>query len=367
MKLIHCADLHLDSNMNSYLSDVKAKERKNELLEAFGKMVQYALDNEVYGIIIAGDLFDKKNISATARNAVMNAILNNENLHFYYLRGNHDTSGFWGDLEELPNNLHIFENEWTNYVLSEKSGRRVVITGAEFDGQNTSLLHTNLTLKAEDYNIVVLHGQESENSKKGAEIINLREFKNRFVDYLALGHIHSYKEAELDARGVYCYSGCILGRGFDECGEHGFVLINIDEDDYNATREFVPVVGRNLYELEVDITGLKDSVEISACIKTAIENCCYSKDSLVKIILIGDVDVECDINMDYLNKKIEDEFYYTRIKDKTGINIDFEMFIHDESLKGEFVRRVREEDSLSEEDKAKVIRYGILALRGEEL
>jgi hypothetical protein len=87
----------------------------------------------------------------------------------------------------------------------------------------------------------------------------------------------------------------------------------------------------------------------------------------VKIILTGDVDVECDINMDYLAKKVEDEFYYTRIKDKTGVKIDFEMFVHDESLKGEFVRRVKEEDSLTEEEKAKVIKYGILALRGEEI
>ena len=367
MKLIHCADLHLDSNMNTYLSDAKAKERKNELLEAFGKMIQYALDNDVYGIIIAGDLFDKKNISATARNAVMNAILNNENLQFYYLRGNHDVTGFWGDLEELPDNLHIFGTEWTGYVLMESNERRVMLTGAEFDGQNTAKLHTELSLKAEDYNIVVLHGQESENSKKGAEIINLRELKNRFIDYLALGHIHSYKEAELDARGVYCYSGCLSGRGFDECGEHGFVLINIDDNDFSAIREFVTISGRNLYELEVDVTGLKNSVEIAGRIKEIIENCCYSNESLVKIILTGDVDVECDINMDYLNKKIEDEFYYTRIKDKTGIKIDFEAFVHDESLKGEFVRRVKEEYTLTEEEKAKVIRYGILALRGEEL
>ena len=53
-------------------------------------------------------------------------------------------------------------------------------------------------------------------------------YKN--IDYLALGHIHKYKQAELDQRGVYCYSGCLEGRGFDECGEKGFVLLDIDEE-----------------------------------------------------------------------------------------------------------------------------------------
>lgn len=367
MKLIHCADLHLDSNMNSYLSDTKAKERKSELLETFRRMVEYALANDVAGIIIAGDLFDKKNISATARNAVMHEIVNNPELDFYYLRGNHDESGFWGDLEVLPENLHIFGKEWTGYDLYEKEGRKITLHGVELSKDNSGEIYSGLILNASDYNIVVLHGQESENTKKGAEIINLRELKNRAIDYLALGHIHSYKEAELDARGVYCYSGCLEGRGFDECGEHGFVLLNIDEENLTGTRKFVPFAGRNLYELEVDITGCKDSMEISDKINEAIKACCYGGNNLVKIILTGSVDVECDVNTELLTARFQDEFYYTRIKNASVYNIDYEMFANDQSLKGEFVRRVQAEDTLTKEEKAQVIRYGILALRGEEI
>ena len=35
MKLIHCADLHLDSDMTSNLTKEKAKERRTELLVTF--------------------------------------------------------------------------------------------------------------------------------------------------------------------------------------------------------------------------------------------------------------------------------------------------------------------------------------------
>lgn len=367
MKLIHCADLHLDSNLNSFLNEEKAKERRNELLETFFGMVEYALNNDVTGIIIAGDLFDKKNISATARNAVMNRIVNNPELDFYYLRGNHDESGFWGDLEVLPENLHIFGKEWTSYTLFEKNGRRITINGVELSKENSGEIYSGLILNAADYNIVVLHGQESENVKKGAQIINLRELKNRSIDYLALGHIHSYKEAALDGRGVYCYAGCLEGRGFDECGEHGFVVLDIDEESFTGVREFVSSGGRNLFELEVDITGCKDSMDISERINTVIEACCYGKNNLVKIILTGAVDVECEVNLDFLSKHFADEFYYTRIKNDSSYSIDYENFSKDCSLKGEFVRRVMAEDSLNEDEKAQVIRYGILALRGEEI
>ena len=55
LKIIHCADLHLDSKMETNLDKEKAKERKNEILITFEKMVQYAKENDVKVIIIAGD------------------------------------------------------------------------------------------------------------------------------------------------------------------------------------------------------------------------------------------------------------------------------------------------------------------------
>ena len=64
MKLIHCADLHLDSKMNTNLEGLQLKERKGELLNSFVRMVDYADKNRVSAILIAGDLFDKKNIWA---------------------------------------------------------------------------------------------------------------------------------------------------------------------------------------------------------------------------------------------------------------------------------------------------------------
>ena len=68
MKIIHCADLHLDSKMTSNLSKEQAKERKMEILRTYSRMIEYAKNNDVKAIIIAGDLFDTRNVSATARN-----------------------------------------------------------------------------------------------------------------------------------------------------------------------------------------------------------------------------------------------------------------------------------------------------------
>lgn len=60
MKIIHCADIHLDSKMSANLTKEKARERKTELLTTFQNMVTYGAEQGVAAIIIAGDLFDTK-------------------------------------------------------------------------------------------------------------------------------------------------------------------------------------------------------------------------------------------------------------------------------------------------------------------
>ena len=81
------------------------------------------------------------------------------------------------------------------------------------------MLEASLALDQAKCNIVMLHGQEVETKgKTDAEIIPIRAYRNRGIDYLALGHIHQPKIAQLDARGQYSYSGCPEGRGFDEIG-----------------------------------------------------------------------------------------------------------------------------------------------------
>ncbi|MCM1083087.1 MAG: hypothetical protein NC393_05185 [Clostridium sp.] len=43
MKIIHCADLHLDSKLNANLDGAKKRERKAELLGTFTRLIDYAV------------------------------------------------------------------------------------------------------------------------------------------------------------------------------------------------------------------------------------------------------------------------------------------------------------------------------------
>ena len=364
MKIIHCADIHLDSRMSANLTGEKAKERRTELLTTFRKMVEYGADHEVDAILIAGDLFDTKNVSATARNVVKDLILGHSDMEFYYLQGNHDEGSFAGGLSQIPENLHLFDSRWTEYRL----GKKVCITGVELNPENSGSIYHALSLDADLVNIVVLHGQESEYSAKDkAETIHLTALKNKGIDYLALGHIHSYKKERLDGRGVYCYPGCLEGRGFDECGEHGFVELTVDEAAGTVESRFVPFASRNLYTVSVDITGCMSTMEILERMKKETGERNYPEKSLVKYELTGKVDVESEKDPEFLLHQFQNRFYFVKLKDCSEYLVDYAAFRKDLSLKGEFIRTVMGREDLSEEDKAAVIHYGLQALAGEEI
>lgn len=368
MKIIHCADLHLDAGMTANLPKEKASERKNELLTTFNRMIDYAVEEKVDALIIAGDLFDTKRISALAKNTVYQAIVNHPELQVYYLRGNHDADSFLGSFAQLPENLHLFGKTWTSHIANPKTAGNIVITGVELDKESSADIYASLFLERDRFNLVVLHGQDSAyGAKKDAAVINLRELKNKGIDYLALGHVHGYKEERLDTRGVYCYPGCLEGRGYDECGEHGFVLLTVDEQTRSCTREFIPFASRNLYEVKVDVSGCLTTAQMIEYTEKALREVSHSPRSMLKIILAGEVDVSCEKEPELVRGRFEQDYYAVKVADETRFSVDYTAYYRDESLKGEFVRTVMNAEELSTEEKAEIIRYGIQALAGEEI
>ncbi len=361
MRLIHCADIHLDSPMTSRLSADKAAQRRMELLETFCRMIDYAGNNGVSAVLIAGDMFDGDIVSTTTRAVVNRAIGSHKDIDFYILCGNHDRSNFWTDMESVPDNVHFFDEEWTRYPI----GEGISLYGLQYGGRHGDI-YDSLTMNESDINIVMLHGQVADDSSAaGTDIVNVRKLRNRGIDYLALGHIHSYRREELDNRGIYCYSGCLEARGYDEAGVHGFVLLDIDTASGRIESRLVPFAKRELYELDVDITGTINVTDVIACIEEQLEVKHVKTQDIVRIVLKGQISVDSKVDTDYIRHLFESEFYSFDIRDVSSHAVDIEDYIYDESLKGEFVRLVMAAEDICEADKGEVIMKGLMAIRGE--
>ncbi len=366
MRVIHCADLHLDSKMTGNLDSAKAKERKAELLNTFTRMVDYAAAKGIGAVLIAGDMFDTGSITALTRNTVRDVIESHSDIDFYYLKGNHDRDSFLSSLDVVPDNLRLFSDSWNSYPMDEEGS--IVLTAIELTKDNNGSCYDALVLDPAVINIVMMHGQETETkSRDKAEVIALRELKNKNIDYLALGHIHSYKEESLDARGVYCYPGCLEGRGFDEIGEHGFVVLDIDSAMHTIKREFVPFASRRLYQVDVDVSGSVNTAQMLEKVMAELEEAGIDPRSLVKIVLMGNVDIEAEKSPEYIRLNLEDRFYFVKVEDKTEFHVDYSDYAYDASLKGEYVRMIEAADDIPEVDKPDIIRIGLKAISGEDM
>lgn len=351
MRLIHCADLHLDSSMESNFDGEMARERNLEVLFSFKRMITYAKTNDVKLIMISGDLFDEERVSFHTLESLKELISEAEEIEFLYLRGNHDMKAdYFSECE----NVKCFSSEWRSYPYGN-----VCISGIEMNDRNFESMYESLELNQNDINIVMLHGQIAMQS--GNALINLKKLQNKNIDYLALGHLHSFRCEKLDDRGRYCYSGCLEGRGFDECGEKGFVLL--DENQGVLESSFIPFSKRILHEINVDISGLSTLNEILGRAREKLSD--INKNDLVKLVLTGTYYPETNKDLSYISRELNEEFYFVKIKDVSRLFIDINEYQYDKSLKGEFIRRVMSSDK-NDEDKERIISYGLAALRGEK-
>ena len=357
MKIIHTSDLHLDSPLTARLPADKLRERKRELLRGFCDLVTEARRIGAASIIIAGDLFDSERVTARTRDTVLDTIAAASNISFFYLRGNHDGS-FDTSGRALPKNLYTFDGEgWVGYDLCD--GVRIVGHNSPADGDFSAL---DGILRKDDVNICVLHG-ELRDKGAGGESFGRGAIAGHGIDYLALGHYHSYTEEMLDGRLCAVYCGTPEGRGFDETGEKGYSLIEIS--DGRLTHRFVPFAKRKIREIEVAVDGAAGHRDISERAALALRS--IPSSDIVRLKLTGGLTPGVWKDTEALTEEFRGRFYYFEVKDATRLEIRPEDYAGDKSLKGEFIRTVSEADGLDEETKMKIINCGLHALMGEEL
>ena len=353
MKLIHCADLHIGSALESIFSQELASERKSELLRTFKRTVDRAAELNAKAIMICGDLFDTANAPKKAGRYILGVIEEHPEIDFLYVSGNHDPGDLLDQLciedkDKRPENLIIFPNDRWETVRYDN----LTVTGISLTCDSVPPLPP---LAPADINIVMLHGDIYK--------LGTKQFENRNIDYLALGHFHSYEAKKLDKRGVYCYCGCLEGRGFDECGEKGFVLLNTEGSALSY--DFVRSGARTVRRVECDITGLVTLKEIEDSVDRAVSG--IGKGDIIRLILIGQYTVDTEKDLRHIEGMLSDRFYFARVKDESTLEINPDEYKNDISLKGEFIRLAMSDSSLSKEQSDRIITLGVRALRNEEL
>lgn len=345
MKLFHTADLHADASMEASLPAKQATERRGELVDAFATIASLAAREGAAAVLMAGDIFDGPHPSPLCESQILDVIDRYEEVRFLWLSGNHDPTS--ASALATRKNVSVFAaDRFFSYSVGE-----VTVWGCE----DCTLPPPSMDRAG--CNLVMLHGEVSPSAAEGK--INLRQWAGSGADALVLGHYHSYEAQPLDSRGIYVYAGCPAARGFDECGQKGFV--EYEYKDGRLTHRFRPLQGRVYHTVEVDITELDSVRSVHDAVEAAVSD--IPPSDAVKVELIGQLSPDLALSERGLEQLLAHRVWFGKIKNKTSPALPKADYTLDVSLAGEFVRTVTQ----AEEDPAmreQILALGLAALEG---
>lgn len=244
MKVLHSADWHLGAPIGRGTDELRRAHAS--IPDQIAALVRrHGCDL----VLLSGDLFDGPPSRETL-NSVRNA-LEAMAVPVCIAPGNHDFSaaGTVWQTEIFPENVHIFTRPVMESIVLPDLDCRVY--GAGYDSMDCPpLLRDFRADGAERYALGVLHGDPQVLNSPYCPI-TAEQVRESGLDYLALGHIH--KTGSFRAGATLCaWPGCPMGRGFDECGQKGVLLVTLSD---GAEAEFLPLNNPRFHDLTASVSG----------------------------------------------------------------------------------------------------------------
>ena len=243
IKILHSGDWHLDSPLQGR-TESQAACLREELLKIPGKIAAICGSEDCDLVLLSGDLFDGAYTQATFRTVY--EALASMRVPVFISPGNHDfiTPDSPYEKEIWPENVHIFKKQTIQWVDISALGLRVY--GAGFQSMDCPSLLDGF--HSEGVAVGVFHGDPTQVNSP-YDPVTKAQVTASGLRYLALGHVH--KGDSFRAGDTLCaWPGCPMGRGWDEEGEKGVLIAELDAQ---AKLRFVPLDTPRFYDISVDV------------------------------------------------------------------------------------------------------------------
>ncbi len=357
MKFVHMADMHFDTPFANLSSKNDfGKKRRLDQRQILKKIINYIKENKINYFFISGDLYENEYIRKTTIEYINDLFKEIPETKIFITPGNHDPylkNSMYNNFK-WSENVKIFTSKIEKVETLEAD-----IYGVGFDDFYCPSLNVeNINIENKNkINILITHGALNASDKLQLQYnpMNKNNLNKLGFDYLALGHIHK-PDYNTEQNQRIVYPGSTIAMGFDELGEHGFIMGNLEKEKIEL--EFIKSDDKEFKELEFDISNIIDFEKLIE----EINNLKLDENKFYKIILTGKRNFEIDLLQ--LNKFILLE-NIIKIKDKTILNYNLKELINNTTLKGIFAQELLNElenKNYSEEEINKILEIGLEAL-----
>ena len=295
MKFVHAADLHLDSPLLalSRQEPRQVERMRRATREAFERMIDLCIDQEVALLVLAGDLYDHDcpNMQIAVFLRAQLKRLEQKGIRAVIIKGNHDADNKITSALALPANTRILSEQKPETMTFDDLEIRVAVHGQSFRGGPIAenLAASYPPALRGHYNIGVLHTSLAGTADHDAYApCTLEELTTRGYDYWALGHVH--KRAVLSRDPYVIFPGNLQGRHAKESGPKGCFLVEADDAGRTVAAEFVPLDVVRWHRAEVDLKGRNIEGELVEGIRGALAQAYRDGDGrpgAVRIVLTG--------------------------------------------------------------------------------
>ena len=358
LKLLHAADFHLDAPFAALPPD-RAAERRGEQRDLLNRLSDLAAGQRVDLVLLSGDLLDGGETRYETTQALARA-LERMRVPVFLAPGNHDFYSARSPYAALswPSHVHIFQGSGLSAVPLPEL--RCVVHGAAFTGpyRDDDPL-AGVTVPGDGLvHLAVLHGDVGGRGRYGP--IAPASITGSGLTYLALGHVHACTGLRRAGETWWAYPGCPEGRGFDETGEKGALLVTLDSS--GAEAEFVPLAMRRYEILTADMTGDDPAAALMAVLPQGRER------DIFRILLKGSAGA---LDLEALTALAAPYFYSVTLRDETRPARNLWERLEEDTLTGLFLRqlRARMEESSDPGERERLelaARFGLAALENGE-
>lgn len=357
LKIIHAADFHLDSPFSG-LSPEQAALRRAEQRALLDRIADLANEEQADLVLLAGDLLDSGQLYRETAQSLANT-LGRIRARVFIAPGNHDPYcvGSPYTLPIWPENVHIFSSPQPAGVELPELG--CTVYGAAFLQEQTDAAPLDGFCAPDDgrIHLMVLHANTE---GAGYAPISPAQIAATGLDYLALGHIHQTSGLMKNGRTFWAYPGCPEGRGFDELGEKGVLVLEVDRDTVSS--RFVPLCRRRYAIVSVALSGCSQPL---APIEAALP--AGTGQDIYRILLTGEFPMDPATLAD-LEQALSPRFWALELRDKTRTPTDLWARAAEDSLAGLFLQIMQPlcRQSPDDEHLQLAVRYGLAALENGE-
>lgn len=232
MRLVHAADLHLDSplrGLSRFADEALAARLRSASRDALTNLVGFVISERVPVLLLAGDIYDGDwHDYGTGRFFVGQMDrLDAEGVRVFMVAGNHDAASEITRALRLPTNVTVMDTSHPQSVADDDLG--LVVHGQGFA---TRAVLRNLAASFPHrvpgmVNVGLLHTSvEGTEGHARYAPCQRADLQAPGYEYFALGHVH---ERRMVAEGEHtvAYSGNLQGRHARECGAKGALLVDL--------------------------------------------------------------------------------------------------------------------------------------------